>query len=67
MINDSDQDIRVDYKTDDGVDGQFIVPKSIKGFTRHLTSGRNFDLATFKLYSLGGSNATGNVSMNFGA
>lgn len=68
VINDTDQDIRVDYMTEEGISGQFIVPKSIKGFTRHLVNGKSFDLSSFKLYSLNVATlATGNISLNFGA
>lgn len=67
VINDTDQDIKVKYMTDAGIAGEFIVPESIKGFTRNL-HGVKFDLATVYVISMhGASAAAGNITLNFGA
>ena len=64
VINDKDQDIRIKYSTDNGTLGEFIVPKSIKGFTKTLKTGK-FLTTGFTIWSLGGVAAAGNVSFNF--
>jgi hypothetical protein len=65
VINDTDQDIKITYSTSAGFTGEFIVPKSIKGFTRTLKEA-NFDITTIKAWSLHASNAAvGNTSFNF--
>lgn len=66
VINDTDQDIKFLYATTEGVAGEFIIPKSIKGFTRSLRGGKKFDNSTIYVKSLGGSAAAGNISINFG-
>lgn len=64
VINDTDQDIKVVYKTTEGENGEFIVPKSIRGFTRML-SRLKFTNSTFTVFSLGSADAAGNISFNF--
>ena len=64
VVNDSDQDVKITYKTVAGMDGEFIVPKSIKGFTRALRS-TTFALTNFKAISMGNANAVGNLTFNF--
>lgn len=67
VINDTDQDIKVKYTTTEGAVCDFIVPKSIKGFTRAL-KGSNIDVNTVYLISLHATNdAVGNVTLNFGS
>lgn len=67
VINDTDQDIKVKYTTTEGSVCNFIVPKSIKGFTRAL-KGSYIDNNTVYLISLHSANdAVGNVSLNFGS
>jgi len=67
VINDTDQDIRVEYITSEGVKSDFIVPKSIKGFTRALKGGVAIVNDSVKLYSLHATaGAVGNVTLNFG-
>lgn len=63
VVNDSDQDIKVAYKTHNGYDGEFIVPVSIKGFTRVLKSSK-FDNLNFKVFSMANSAAVGNITFN---
>lgn len=64
VVNDTDQDIKVTYSTTAGYNGEFIVPKSIKGFTKSLR-GTLFVSSSFMLISLGVGVAAGNVSLNF--
>jgi len=66
VVNDSDQDIKVDYKTIVGYDGTFIVPKSIKGFTRALKEA--IDNTTVRVTSMNAvSAAAGNITFNLGS
>lgn len=68
VINDSDQDIKVVFKSTIGYDGSFIVTTSIKGFTKNLKAGAKYDLSTIKVYSMdGASDAAGNIIFNFGS
>lgn len=62
VINDTDQDVKVTYSTDKGYNGSFVVPKSIKGFTKSIRG--TFSLSTFKVISLGVGAAAGNISIN---
>ena len=65
VINDTDQDIKITFQTTEGIAQAFIVPKSIKGFTRVLKS-YCFDFATFKAISMHASApAVGIVTYNF--
>lgn len=66
-VNDTDQDIIVRYSLSNGVAGSFIVPKSIKGFTRRVNcSDLVFVLSSFTVNSLNaGSAAVGNITLNF--
>jgi len=67
VINDTDQDIKVEYVTTEGVKSDFIVPKSIKGFTRALKGGTAISNDSVKLYSLHATtDAVGKVTLNFG-
>jgi len=67
VINDTDQDIRVEYVTTEGVKSDFIVPKSIKGFTRALKGGTTISNESVKMYSLAAATpAVGKVTLNFG-
>lgn len=66
VVNDTDQDIKFTYSTDRGYAGEFIVPKSIKGFTKALHDA-TFDNSTIKVYSLNGASAAaGKITINFG-
>jgi hypothetical protein len=64
VINDTDIDVKVEYKSSDGNDCNFIVPKSIRCFTQALKSGVYFtpDLVIVKGI---GANAVGKVTFNF--
>lgn len=63
VINDTDQDIKVTYKTVAGIDGEIIIPKVIRAFTKVLRDS-TFDNATIKVLAIT-SNATGKVTFNF--
>lgn len=64
VVNDSDQDVKITYKTVGGMNGEFIVPRSIKGFTRALRS-TSFTITDFKAISMGNAAAVGNLTFNF--
>lgn len=65
VINDTDQDIKIKFSNTDGEAQEFIVPVSIKGFTRVLKKGF-FDNTTFKAISMHASSAAvGTVTYNF--
>lgn len=66
VVNDTDQDIKVTYKTDSGYNGEFIVPKSVIGFTKALKAGAKFDNTTVKVASMAISDASGKITLNFG-
>jgi len=64
LINDTDQDIRVSFKTTAGHNNSFIVPKSIKGFTRAL-KGSTISNTSIMVYSMGGSaSGSGSITIN---
>jgi hypothetical protein len=65
VVNDTDQDIKITYTTESGYAGAFIVPRSIKGFTKVL-KGAYFVNTEFRAISLAVSAATGNITFNFG-
>lgn len=66
VVNDTDQDIKITFAMNTGVQGNFIVPKSIKGFTVRLCSDHHFDLSNIKANSMSSSSeAVGNVTFNF--
>jgi hypothetical protein len=63
VVNDTDQDIKVQYKNISGEDQAFIVPKSIKGFSKIAKV--NFDILSFVVKSMhAASNAIGNITFN---
>lgn len=64
VINDTDIDVLVEYKSSDGNDCNFIVPKSIRCFTQALKSGVYFTPNLVKVKGIG-ANAVGKVTFNF--
>lgn len=66
VINDTDQDIKIKYKSATGYNGEFIVPKVAIGFTKALKGGAKFDNSTLVAYSLAVGAASGKITFNFG-
>ena len=64
VVNDTDKDIQITYGTSKGYLGSFIVPRSIRGFTKTLRGGDMFDAATIKAISMSGT-AAGVTTFNF--
>lgn len=64
VVNDKDKDVQITYGTTNGYQGSFIVPRSIRGFTKSLRGGDLFDAATVKAISLSGT-ASGVLTFNF--
>jgi hypothetical protein len=63
VLNETDQDLKVTYRTVQGYAGEFYVSRSIRGFTRTVTD--KFDLTQIKVESAGESDAAGIVYFNF--
>lgn len=65
VTNDTDKDIKVEYRSTDAKVCFFIVPKSVRVKGRRLTSG-NLENTSLKLYAIG-SAAIGVVTINVGS
>lgn len=65
VINDKDQDVKITFSDDKGNTGEFIVPVSIRGFTKNLKYGK-FIPSSFVVISIGPSAAEGRLTFNFG-
>lgn len=63
VINDTDIDIKVTFSNTDGDSGEFIVPKSIRCFTKALKTGK-FTPVSVKVLGIG-ADAVGNITFNF--
>jgi hypothetical protein len=64
VTNDTDQDIEVQYTTEFGEVGSFIVPKSVKTKTRVLAKG-NLVNSSLKVFSCHNATlATGTITFN---
>lgn len=63
VINDTDIDVKVSFTNTDGDAGEFIVPKSIRCFTKALKVGK-FQPTLFKVAGVG-ANAVGIITFNF--
>ena len=64
VINDTDQDIEVKFSNSDGDAGVFVVPKSIRAYTKALKTGR-FIGNTIRVRSLVAVATIGKVHFNF--
>jgi|SRR6186997_2687697 hypothetical protein len=64
VINDTDRDVQVEYKTTKGILVQFIVPKSIRAYTKRTVA--PIVNSTVKVMSTSNVTlATGNIIFNF--
>ena len=65
VINDTDQDVKVAFKSTMGYDFAFIVPKSIKGYTKTIKT--ILDNTSLVVSSMSGTSAAaGNITFNLG-
>lgn len=67
VVNDTDQDVKIEFALNTGAAGNFIVPKSIKGFTTRVScAGLSFVLSSFAAKSMTASpTTTGTITFNF--
>lgn len=66
VVNDTDQDIKLTFRSSTGYNGEFIIPKSVIGFTKALKGGVKFDNSSLVVYSLAVGAASGKITFNFG-